>query len=173
LIGWTTCPGCGVDLPANDWVPRTSAGASAECQELLAEVQGFELGDMTLVRDFHQMTVDVYAAQHAPAPADPSSLQPAYGLVGLHLALDHGVAGVDVRDAHQRMGRPDGSWPVLAPPTDRGQVTVFDVAAAGLVAGSVEGHGAAVRRWAETVWLAWGHAHAAVAALSRRLGLLD
>jgi hypothetical protein len=29
-------------------------------------VQGFELRHLELVRDFHQLTVDAYAAQHAP-----------------------------------------------------------------------------------------------------------
>jgi Family of unknown function (DUF5946) len=172
LADWTTCPGCGVDLPANDWVPRVRGGASAECQELLAEVQGFELAHLALVRDHHQMTVDAYAAQHVTAVPGPAALQPAYGLVGLHLALDHGVPGVEVRAAHQRMGRPDGTWPVLAPPARRGEVTVFDVATAGLVAGSEEGHAAAVTDWARSVWTAWEPAQEAVAALTLRLGLL-
>jgi hypothetical protein len=77
-----------------------------------------------------------------------------------------------VRAAHQRMGRPDGTWPVLAPPDRRGEVTVFDVAAAGLVADSEEGHAAAVREWARSVWAAWAAAQEAVAALTLRLGLL-
>jgi hypothetical protein len=48
-------------------------------------------------------------------------------------------------------------------------VTVFDVAAAGAMVGSVAGHAKAVRTWAADVWQAWALQHAAVAALTDRL----
>jgi len=50
------------------------------------------------------------------------------------------VPGVEVRNAHQRMGRPDVSWPRLPAPRRTGAVTVFDVAAAGAMVDSVAGH---------------------------------
>jgi Family of unknown function (DUF5946) len=91
----------------------------------------------------------------------------AYALVGLHLALDRGVPGVEVRAAHQRMGRPDASWPRLPAPRQRGELTVLDVAAAGAMVDPPVGHARAVRAWAAAVWQAWAAEHAAVAALTR------
>jgi hypothetical protein len=74
----------------------------------------------------------------------------------------------------QRLTGRDGQldhlpWPRLEPPGHTGTVTVFDVAAAGTMAGSVAGHAEAVRRWATAVWRAWAPRHAAVAALTDRL----
>jgi hypothetical protein len=123
------------------------------------------------VRDCHQLAVDAYAAQHAPR--DRGGAVPPIGvadaLVGLHLALDRGVPGVEVRAAHQRMGRPDASWPRLLAPRQRGALTVLDVAAAGAMVDSPAGHARAVRAWAAAVWQAWADEHAAVAALTERL----
>jgi hypothetical protein len=97
-----------------------------------------------LVRDFHQLTVDAYAARHAPREVggDVGPISVAYALVGLHLALDRGVSGIEVRAAHQRMGKPDQSWPPLHAPERTRAMTVFDVAEAdaradGLSASSV------------------------------------
>jgi hypothetical protein len=66
------------------------------------------------------------------------------------------------------MGKPDASWPRLEPPRQTGAVTVFDVAAAGTMVGSVSGHAEAVRGWA-AVWRAWAPRHTAVAALTDRM----
>ena len=167
----TICPGCGVELPAGSAAPDPPGNASAECWLLYGEVQGFELRHLELARDYHQLAVDAYAAQHAPRDraVAPPPIQVAYALVGLHLALDRGMPGVGVRAAHQRMGRPDVTWPPLPAPERTGAVTVFDAAAAGLMIGSVAGHAAAMRDWAASVWEAWGERHAAVAALADRL----
>ena len=48
-------------------------------------------------------------------------------------------------------------------------MTVFDVASAGVMVGSVAGHAQAVRAWAAAVWQAWTVQHARVAALADRL----
>lgn len=45
-------------------------------------------------------------------------------------------------------------------------MTMFDVAAAGVMLDSVAGHGAAVRRWATCVWDAWSDQHPAVTTLT-------
>ena len=79
------------------------------------------------------------------------------------------MSGLEVRAAHQRMGKPDASWPRLLAPERTGTVTVFDVAAAGAMVGSVAGHAKAVRTWATDVWQAWALQHAAVAVLADRL----
>jgi hypothetical protein len=167
----STCPGCGLELPAAGLPRDPRRNASPECWRLYGEVQGFALDHPELVRDGHQLAVDAYAAQHAPrdAAAEAPPISVAYALVGLHLALDRGVPGVQVRAAHQRLGRPDASWPPLPAPARTGTVTVFDVAAAGAMVGSPAGHARALRAWAADVWRAWAGQHAAVAALADRL----
>ncbi|HEX6678660.1 MAG TPA: DUF5946 family protein [Actinomycetes bacterium] len=169
--GSTTCPGCGLELPASGLPPGPRGNASAECWQLYGEVQGFELQHPELVRDYHQMAVDAYGAQHAPRDGggEAPPIGVAYALVGLHLALDRGVPGVEVRAAHQRMGRPDATWPRLPAPASTGEVTVLDVATAGSMVDSVAGHATAVREWAASVWRAWAAQHAAVAVLTDRL----
>jgi hypothetical protein len=171
MSGWSTCPGCGLELPASGlpWDPVRNA--SPECWQLYGEVQGFELQHLELVRDYHQLAVDAYAAQHAwrEVGGDVPPISVAYALVGLHLALNRGRSGLEVRAAHQRMGKPDASWPRLPAPVRTGSVTVFDVAAAGVMVDSAAGHARAVRAWAAAVWQAWAPQHAAVATLTDRL----
>ncbi len=171
MSGATTCPGCGLELPAGGLPAGPRRNASPECWRLYGEVQGFELGHVELVRDYHQMAVDAYAAQHASREdgGDVPPIGVAYALVGLHLALDRGVPGVQVRAVHQRMGKPDASWPRLPAPASTGALTVLDVATAGAMVDSVSGHAEAVRAWAASVWRAWAPRHAAVAALTDRL----
>jgi hypothetical protein len=167
----TTCPGCGLELPATGLPADPGRNASPECWRLYGEVQGYELRHLQLVRDLHQLTVDSYAAQHAPRHpgGDRPPIGVAYALVGLHLALDRGVPGVEVRAAHQRMGRPHPSWPGLPAPASTGSVTVLDVTMAGAMIDSPSGHAQAVRAWSSAVWQAWAPQHAAVAALADRL----
>lgn len=167
----TTCPGCGLQLPASGLPWDSRRNASPECWQLYGEVQGFELHHLELARDFHQLTVDAYAAQHGPREGggDVPPISVAYALVGLHLALDRGVSGIEVRAAHQRMGRPDQSWPRLPKPERTGGMTLFDVATAGAMIGSAAGHAEAVRAWATAVWRAWAAQHTMVAALADRL----
>lgn len=161
------CPGCGAVFPDDDLPPERRLNASGACWAQHGEVVGFELQDLSLVRDLHQLTVDAYGAQHAGGPTRPITI--AYALVGLHLALDLGIPGVRVREAHSRMGKPDGSWPSFPRPASTGSLTVVDVARAGAWAGSSSGHRSLVLAWAADVWDAWAPVHADVAALSLRL----
>jgi Family of unknown function (DUF5946) len=171
MSGSTTCPGCRLELPASGLPWEQRRNVSPECWHLYGEVQGFELTHRDLVRDYHQLAVDAYGAQHAPPGIDGEvpPISVAYSLVGLHLALDRGLPGVEVRAAHRRMGKPDVSWPRLAAPVRRGAVTVWDVAVAGSMAGSVAGHANAVRAWAAAVWQAWASQHGPVTELTDRL----
>jgi hypothetical protein len=111
--------------------------------------------------------VDTYGAQHAGE--DAHSIRVAYSLVGLFLALERARDGLAVRRAHQRMGKPDHTWPSFDRPPDVGAITVLDVAEAGIRADSVAGHADAVGRWARSVWQAWSAQHRAAAALAERL----
>ena len=170
MSGSTTCPGAGLQLSASDMPWDRRRNASPECWQLYGEVQGFALHRAELVRDCNQLTVDAYAAQHAPREVgDVPPISVAYALVGLHLALDRRASGAEVRAAHQRMGKPDPSWPRLPTPERSGAMTVFDVAAAGAMVGSVAGHARAVAAWAAAVWQAWAAQHATVAMLADRL----
>jgi Family of unknown function (DUF5946) len=72
---------------------------SPECWQRYGEVQGFEPHYIELVRDYHQLAVDAYAAQHASREVggDVPPISVAYALVGLYLALDRRVSGLEVR----------------------------------------------------------------------------
>lgn len=140
--------------------------ASPACLALYDEVVGFAYQHGQLMR-LHQLTVDAYGAQHGGGGTPPIRL--AYSLVGLHLALDHGLAGEEVRAAHMRMGKPDPTWPRFIPPHNIGLVTVLMVADRGARSDSPAGHAAAVDTWAKQTWLAWSHQRADAAELTRRL----
>ncbi len=166
MAGSTICPACGVQLPASNWEKDPKQNYSAECWQLYGEVTGFELNHLELMR-LHQITVDTYGAQHVAS--EGRGIRTAYSLVGLHLALDRGLTGAQVRSAHQRMGKPDSTWPAFMRPADLSVMTVLDVAEAGVRVDSVSGHAAAIERWAEAVWRAWATQHAVVSALTDRL----
>ena len=161
-----TCPGCGAQLPAAERLPDHRVNAAPACLAVYDEVVGFAYQHGQLMRQ-HQLTVDAYGAQHGGGGTPPIRL--AYSLVGLHLALDHGLTGEQVRAAHMRMGKPDASWPRFTPPEDVGAVTVLAVAERGARVGSPSGHVAAVDSWAGQAWRAWSDQHDEVAALTRRL----
>lgn len=169
MVGDVGCPGCGVALPPSGWLPDRRLNASPECWQVHGEVMGLEYQHPELVRRFHQLTVDAYGAQHAGGPT--KQIRVAYSLVGLYLALDCGFSGLQVRDAHQQMGKPAPWWPAFPRPAQTGALTVLDVAAAGARAGSVEGHARLVAQWAGQVWAAWAEQHVDVAELARQLGL--
>ncbi len=160
----SVCPGCGLAMPAGgrrfDDIPT----ASPECWDLYGEVSARVLNDANLQR-FQQLRVDTYLAQH-PGP-EMSDLSIAFGLIGLHLALDRGATGPEVRAVHQRLGNARIAWPHIAAPDDRGPVTVRDVARAA----TPDRFAQELRRWAESVWAAWAPQHATVHGWLRRVRL--
>jgi len=161
---WVPCPGCGLALPGPDERHR-GLNASAACWALYGEVIGRELAHLGLLGGLHQLTVDAYEAQHAGGRA--RALSVAFGLVGLHLALEEGATGTEVRDAHAYLGRRHRGWPAFDPPLEPAAITVFDIAAAD----SPEEHAELVRRWATAVWETWRPVHGAVRRLvEERLG---
>jgi hypothetical protein len=161
------CPGCGLRATPGGIPLDRALNASPECWALRAEVAGFELSDPSLIGRVHQLTVDAYGAQHAGGPT--SRIYVAYSLVGLYLALEQGWSGIQIRDFHGRMGRPDATWPAFPRPPSTGDLTVADVVAAGVHVGSLDGHALLVDRWARSVWEAWASQHEAVASLTERL----
>jgi hypothetical protein len=163
---WSVCAGCGVRLRATGTPPDAKRNSSAECWQLAGEVTGFEFEHTARLGRFHQLTVDAYGAQHADN--DGSGIRVAYSLVGLYLALERGMSGLEVRGIHQIMAKPQPDWPKFPRPSSPGEMTVLDVAAVGMRAQSVEGHEEAVQRWARSVWNAWAERHKDVEQLASR-----
>ena len=162
------CPGCGLRLEQVEQLPvARRLHASPECFLLNGEVTGFTYAYPWLLRQCHQMTVDTYGAQHAGRPGPPIGV--AYSLVGLHLALDRGLSGLEVREAHARLGKPDPTWPSLVRPSGFAAATIEDVARAGVWSDSPEGHAAAVPSWARAIWAWWEGSHSDVEQLTERL----
>jgi len=159
--GWSVCPGCGLELPGTEAAgsvdPRRNA--SAACWQLYGEVTGYELQHVIRLGRYHQLTVDAYAAQHA-GDAGPA-IGVAFALIGLHLALEEGLSGNEVRDAHQALAGRFRDWPRFAAPSALPTMTVFDVASAG----SPDEHAERVLYWARSEWERWQPAHDAVARL--------
>ena len=104
------------------------------------------LGDADFV---HQHVVDAHMLQHATPETKPIGI--AFALAGLCLHLHHGYTGRAVQEAHMKMGRAGGPWPVFALPEQRGDVTAADVVAVPTGPERV----AAIDGWCEAVWKPW------------------
>jgi hypothetical protein len=157
----SSCPGCGAVLPGPPTSSDRRSGASDACRAVHAEVAGYELGHLAELGQWHQLLVDTYGAQH-PSDAGPA-IGTAFALIGLHLALEHGRSGLEVRDAHQLLANRHRDWPRFPAPAVRGRLTIVDLALAGGPSQYVE----TLHRWAGEVWSAWAEQHAAVTELIR------
>jgi hypothetical protein len=160
------CPDCGAVVPD---VPElrtghTYVGAIAGCWAAYTELMGRQLCDPRLA-GVHMLAVDAYMAQHPGTPGRQAAQSVWVHLVGLCLVLEHGIDVVMSARAKARVAAPDATFEWLAPPASLGPVTVLDV----LAAPDADG-GAAVRRWAESVWAAWSPHHSAIR--QRTAGLL-
>ena len=154
----TTCPGCGLRMPASDKPYDGKFNASAECYSVFTEVIGAEFSNVVLFSQAHQVTVDAYAVQHAGGPHPDKSVD--IHFAGLHLHFAHGVKPTAIAPMLQALATRTTHWPHLEPPAFRGSMTIFDVAIA-------ESHIDAVRAWSRGVWEAWSQHHDAIAELLR------
>jgi uncharacterized protein DUF5946 len=155
-IGWSDCPGCGLRMPDTGGRLDRRRNVSPACWHLYGEVTGYELTHLPTLGRFHQLTVDAYGAQHPGSGARPIGV--AFGLIGLHLALERGLTGLEVQGAHRQLAARFGDWPTFERPERQAPLTVLDVA----MAGSPEEHGEIVQRWAAAVWASWHASHAQV-----------
>jgi len=148
-----------VELPgsAEPWDPRSLA--SEACHALYGEVAGFESQHIVELGRWHQLFVDVYAAQHAGERTP--AIGTAFALIGLHLAIEAGWDGLAVRDAHQDLARRYREWPAFPGPERRGDLTVLDLA----LASRPHEHVERLHAWGVDVWHSWAASHRAVAAL--------
>ncbi len=147
------CPGCGVELPGwgEPWSPRSTA--SAACHDLYGEVLGYEYEHLAELGRWHQLLVDTYAAQHAGDRT--AAITTAFALIGLDLALEHGWAGIEVRDAHQLLARSHRDWPRFPGPAAAAGTTVQDLA----LAATTTDYAEVLGRWARAVWGSWSAEH--------------
>jgi len=134
----TVCPACGAD-----------------CAEARDELSAYTLTHGG--REFiHQHAVDAYAAQHAVGAA--RTIGPAFGLIGLYLALEKNFSGREVQRAHMKLGQRKREWPRFTAPRDRAALTVVDV----MKAEPGEARDAAILKWAAAVWDSWAEQHEAI-----------
>lgn len=138
-----------MELPVGDWPLDRPTNASPACWHLYTDVAAHELHHVALLGRHHQLMVDAYGAQHAGPPSP--AISTAFGLIGLHLALDEGWSGTAVRAAHQYLARRRPGWPAFSPPENPGALTIADVAAS-TTPGEHADH---VQAWAVSVWAAW------------------
>lgn len=156
------CPGCGAEYADEgtiDVVPRLLAVGA--CWQRYGEVVGRAYGQPTEMGRWHQTCVDAYGAQHT-GELTPT-ITTAFALIGLHLVLERGLAGYQVRDAHSYLARRGLSWPRYDRPSTTGAVTIVDLSGVAPAA-----HGELVLRWGSSVWTAWEHTHEAVRAMTDR-----
>jgi hypothetical protein len=165
-MAYTTCPGCGLDRPAQDTPPTDRYNASAECWHLFTELTG-ETMARTDPEFAHQHCVDAYGAQHAGGPTKP--ITTAFALIGLHLAIDEDYTGREIQQVHMELGEADREWPQFTPPEQPGEYTVQTV----LEASPGPERDTRITDWAESVWAAWDHAHERVKRLCRGADSID
>ena len=121
-----------------------------------AELWAYTLarGDATFV---HQHALDALSAQRADDRT--TAMQLTFALVGLYLAVERGYTGRQVQQVHAALARRRPSrWPTLAPPANRGIISLAQVLAA--PAGPVRD--AAIGEWCADVWSAYAMCRDAV-----------
>lgn len=97
-----------------------------------------------------RLTIDVYCLQH-PERYCVSAKSLAAHLTGVCWALEHGISEGGLRELQRRLeARRDLVKPAI--PTDRGKLTVADIAG---VAGPDE-YMKTLDRWARSTWAAYG-----------------
>ncbi len=157
----TDCPGCGLSLPASTQSTRKRVNASAACWQLYGEAPAFEFSHLADLGRNHQLLVDTYGAQHAGP--DVPAIGPAFGLIGLWMALEEQASGLTVRAAHQYLAQHFQDWPRFQRPVRTARRSVFDLA----LTKTPEEFEQILREWAQTVWAEWTPVHAQIATLVR------
>jgi hypothetical protein len=97
-----------------------------------------------------QHVVDAHMAQTGTDASKAIGVM--FALIGLYLHVEKGFTGSQVQRVHQLLGQRKLQWPHIDLPTQRGNITAREVLAA--AAGSERD--AAIHRWCESVWQAFG-----------------
>jgi hypothetical protein len=106
----------------------------------------------------HQHVVDAWQVQSAGADAKPIGI--AFALVGLHLYLEKGYSGKEVRNAHVQLAKRKELIPNVSLPTHRGDITIAEV----LKADTGPPRDAMIHQWCQSVWHACTPCHEAIKA---------
>jgi hypothetical protein len=131
--------------------------SSAGCWALYGEVLAREYSDAAYF-GVHRLTVDAYAVQHPGQPSPQSVQSVAIHLISLCLSFEHGLPAGEASAAMQQAAKTKAAFRWLAPPGERGRITVIDVHRAG----SAAEHAEIVQAWAKSVWSAWSEHHATI-----------
>jgi hypothetical protein len=128
--------------------------SSPACWAAFGRILAAEYSDPRLT-PVHRLSVDAFAVQH-PGGTSRQAIQS----VGLHLArlhyqLEHDPGPEQANAFMLRVAARKHHLPRLTPPPAF-EVTTAHVAP---LAGT-EDHAAMVRRWAQSAWQSWAHAHA-------------
>jgi hypothetical protein len=158
-----TCPDCKATLPAGPCSAHPYFGASPSCWALYGEVLAREYASQELMQ-VHRLTVDAYAAQHPGQPGRQSAQSVWLHLAGLHLILDRKLSHDFGRRVIGSLARSHELRGWLEPPENLGSFTVVQV----FQAVGLDGHRAAILRWAESVWSAWQPHHQTIARVADR-----
>jgi len=151
------CCGCGEEFPDRANPTHAYMLSSPGCWEAYGRVLALEYGNPAYAR-LHRLAVEAYAVQH-PGLDEPRSRNS----VGIHLSrlcliFDRGWPIERANDAMVTITAKKRNYPWLAPPSDRGSVTVRHVLAAVAPAEHLD----AVEGWAQAAWQAWAEHHATV-----------
>jgi hypothetical protein len=142
------CPGCGVRLPSVGGAVDPYAGSSAACWALFEQVR---LAQYAEPEANGQLAVDAYMAQHPGYATASGRRSVLVHLVGLCLAIEHGMPASFVTPALGRVlpGKPD--VPALLPvPASYGAAVALAHEATG-----PDDRPERVERWGRDVWKSW------------------
>lgn len=146
------CPGCGVRLPDVDGPTHRYMTSSPACWAAFGALLAADYSSAER-REFHQVVVDAYAAQH-PGEGQREQVQS----VGIHLMtlclfLEHGTDPALGSALHRRMIRRPEFHRIA--PSGTSPLTVVDVP----VDGPPEVARAAAFAWGRAVWDLYAHEH--------------
>ncbi len=114
----------------------------------------------------HQHVVDAFAAQLADDRTKP--IQLTFALVGLCLAVEHGLSGRQVQRVHMQLGQRKQTWPTFALPAERGATSASWV----VLAPEGEQRDRAIHAWCRDVWSAYSTERPKVEELLRQHGII-
>lgn len=152
----TSCPGCGVELPAVEGPVHRYIESSPACWAAYGEVLAREYQNPEYMA-VHRLTVDAYSVQHPGHPGRQATQSVCSHLISLCAVIERGLTH---GEATKLLGRAVASikfaW--LEPPPSMGPITVVSI----LPASTAADHQRAVERWALSSWQAWSAHHVTI-----------
>ena len=152
-----TCFGCGAVVPTSELPGHRYVGSSPGCWAVYGTVLAREYGEWRFPA-IHRLTVDAYMVQHPGMSSRQSIQSVAVHLVGLFAVLELGLSSAKATHAIRRAVEQSDRFIWLEPPTQRGELTVLDIANAVTLAE----HEQIVRQWAQSVWQSWKFHHSII-----------